>query len=83
MIIYSMNQQFQDKLIKLFENYPLIKYHSKEIIYRPCEMIDQVAFVKNGFVRIYNQNKEEKEITFSGFKPIFTMSYFFSQKKNS
>ena len=75
-----MEQQFQEKFTKFFEKYPLIKYGSKEIIYRPQEMINQVAFVKSGFVRIYNQDQDEKEITFSGFKPIFLMSYFFSKK---
>jgi CRP/FNR family transcriptional regulator len=75
-----MNQRFQENMIKFFSNYPVIKYNSKEIIYRPQEMIDQIAFVKSGYVRIYSQNQEAEEITFSGFKPVFLMSYFFSQK---
>lgn len=77
-----MNEKTEKRLINFFEKYSLIKYKSKEIIYRPQEIINQVAFVKKGYVRIYNQKDSEKEITFSGFKPIFLMSYLFSKTKS-
>ena len=76
-----MNEKTEKQLINFFEKYSLIKYKSKETIYRPQEIINQVAFVKKGYVRIFNQKESEKEITFSGFKPVFLMSYLFSKNK--
>ena len=81
MLSYNMNQFEEDKLINFFQQYPLVKYNSRETVYRPDEMIDRVAFVKKGFVRIYNHDLSGKEITYGGFKPIFYMSYLFSKKK--
>lgn len=75
-----MNEQSQQKLVAFFNDFPLVKYKAKEIIYRPEEKIDHVAFVKSGFVRMYNHDLSGKEITYSGFKPVFFMSYLFSQK---
>ena len=81
MVSYSMDQFDDNKLVEFFEQYPLVRYNAKETVYRPDEMIDRVAFVKKGFVRIYNHDETGKEITYAGFKPIFYMSYLFSKKK--
>lgn len=51
------------------------------MIYHPNEAIEKVAFVKNGYVRLYNFDLDGKEITYSGFKPIFLMSYLFAKNK--
>jgi CRP-like cAMP-binding protein len=76
-----MDLPSEGMLVRFFEQYPLLKYKSKENVYRPDELIDRVAFVKTGYVRIYNQDTSGKEITYSGFKPIFYMSYFYSKKR--
>ncbi|MFA7301208.1 MAG: Crp/Fnr family transcriptional regulator [Candidatus Shapirobacteria bacterium] len=75
-----MNELSQLKIIEFFNNYTLSKYSAKEIIYSPEEKIDHVAFVKTGYVRIYNHDLSGKEITYSGFKPVFYMSYLFAYK---
>lgn len=76
-----MNQQSEEKLTKFFQGYSLVKYQAQEIIYHPGEMIDRIAFIKKGFVRIYNYDQKGKEKTYSGFKPIFLMSYLFAREK--
>ena len=76
-----MRQEAEAGLATFFKQYPLVKYTAKELIYRPDEMIDRVAFVKKGYVRVYNHDISGKEMTYSGFKPVFFLSYLFSQKK--
>ncbi len=72
-----------EKLKSFFERYSVLKYQEKDIVYRPDEMVEQVAFVKQGYVRLYNYDKSGREITYSGFKPIFLMSYFLAKKKTA
>jgi CRP-like cAMP-binding protein len=69
-------------LTKYFEQFPLLTYKRKEIIYRQGEMIEQVAFVKEGFVRLYSTSAEGREATVSFFKPVFPVTLIYSGKKS-
>ena len=78
-----MNSNTQSSLVEFFQNYNVIQFVSKEIIYRPDESIDRVAFIKKGIVRVYNHTESGKEITYSGFKPVFYLSLYYSTRKIS
>ena len=76
-----MDSKTEQKLTVFFSKYQTTKYKSGETVYRPHETINQVSFIKNGYVRVYNYDSDGKEITYSGFKPVFLMSLFYSKNK--
>lgn len=73
-----MENNIESKLTKFFEQYKSLYFEKGETIYRPGEKIDQVGFVKSGYVRLYSHSKDGKEITLNFFKPVFYLSYLFS-----
>lgn len=77
-----MNENLKISLVNFFEKYPVTRYKTGEIIFRPNESTDKVVFVKNGYARIYSHDSEGKEITYSGFKPLFLMSLNYCLKNS-
>jgi CRP/FNR family transcriptional regulator, cyclic AMP receptor protein len=76
-----MQPELEKQLIDFFSQFPLLSYKKKEIIYRQDEVIDQVAFVKSGFVRLYNVTADGKEVTINLFKPVFPITFIESAEK--
>jgi CRP/FNR family transcriptional regulator len=76
-----MNESTVKQLIEFFSQFPVMKFKTNENIYRPNENISKVAFIKSGYVRVYSYDADGKEVTFSGFKPVFLMSYFYANNK--
>ncbi len=75
-----MQEATKQRLITFFSKYKTVSYSAGEIIYRPNETINQVGFINKGYLRIYNYDQDGKEITYSGFKPIFLLSYLYAKK---
>jgi CRP/FNR family transcriptional regulator len=62
---------------KYFSQYPSKKYSKGEIIFKPGDKIDNVFFIKSGFVRAYTITPKG-ENTINLFKPLFIMSLIHS-----
>lgn len=73
-----MNQQVEKKLDKFFGQYPLIKYKKGKIICTPETKIDNVLFVKSGYVRLYALSKDGEEFTVNFFNPVFYLSLIYA-----
>lgn len=69
-----MNEQTKKELVAFFSKYSLIKYKKGQIIFKPGEEIPGMAFIKSGFVRIYSETKDGKELTVPMFKPMLFSS---------
>lgn len=77
-----MNENLKIALANFFEKYPITRYKTGEIIFRQNESTDKVVFVKSGYTRIYNHDTDGKEITYSGFKPLFLMTLNYCLRSN-
>ena len=73
-----MNNNIEQKLIEFFEKYRLIEYKKGDVIFRPGDDFYSVSFVKDGYVRLFTQTKQGKEITINLFKPVFYLSLMFA-----
>lgn len=73
-----METNLEKELIGFFEDKKLFKYKKDEIIYRPGEVFTHVAFIKSGYVRLYEVSQGGREITINLFNPIFVMSLMYA-----
>lgn len=71
-------------LKKLFSQFPTQKFSKNEIIFKPGDQINNVYFMKSGFVRVYTKNAVG-ENTLNVFKPLFLISviHYFTNNKNN
>ena len=58
---------------KFFSQYPSKKFAKNAIIFKPGDAIENVYFIKSGFVRAYTVT-QKGENTLNLFKPLFVMS---------
>lgn len=70
--------QSVEKLSNYFSQHQYCRYKKGEIIYNPGDPIAHIAFVKNGFVRLYIVNQEGDEKTLNVFKPVFFLTLLFA-----
>lgn len=79
-----MNPTIQAKLDKFFSQYRLIKYKKNEIIYRPGDIPDHVAYIKSGYVRLYIISEKGEELTIFLLKPFFyfTLNFALTDSEN-
>lgn len=79
-----MNPAIQRKLDGFFSKYRLIKYKKNEIIYRPGDIPDHVAYIKSGYVRLYIISEKGEELTVFLLKPFFyfTLNFAFTNTEN-
>lgn len=68
-------------IIAYCKNKPLVVYKKGEIIFRPGEQISHVAFVKEGYVRLYKTLESGQEVTINIFKPVFPLSLYYAVTK--
>jgi len=69
-----MKEETKKKLTDFFSKYPLKKYKKGQIIFEPNEDFGGIYFVKSGYLRVYDVNKEGKESGIQLFKPLYFLS---------
>lgn len=74
----SNKEQVQKNLVEFFQKYRLVKYKKGELIFRPGDSFSQISFIKNGYVRLFLDDDNGKEITINVFKPIFYLSLYYA-----
>ncbi len=77
-----MENNLEAKLTGFFSKNKLLKFKKGEVIFRPGDDFSQVSFVKSGYVRLYSETKNGKEITINLFKPIFYLSLMFATNRS-
>lgn len=80
-----MNQIVEDKLQSFFLKLKLVHFNKKEIIFRPDDEMHDVYYVKKGFIRMYSDFEDGKELTLNIYKPgtYFSMMHAISNINNS
>lgn len=69
-----MKEETKKKLAEFFSKYPLKKYKKGQVLFEPNDDFGGVYFVKTGYLRVYNVNKEGKESSVQLFKPLYYLS---------
>lgn len=69
-----MKEETKKKLAEFFSKFPLKKYKKGQILFEPNDDFNGVYFVKNGYIRIYDVNKEGKESGIQLFKALYFLS---------
>lgn len=69
-----MKEETKKKLVEFFSKYPLKKYKKGQIIFEPNNSFGGVFFVKSGYLRVYDVNKEGKESGIQLFKALYFLS---------
>lgn len=70
----SNKNHVEARLTSFFGNYRLGQYKKGELLFRPGDDFSSVYFVKSGYVRLFLNDEDGKEITINAFKPIFYLS---------
>lgn len=73
-----MNEEIKKLLIKFFEKYPLTKHKKGEILLSPGQKVENISFIKSGYIRVYLVNEPGQEITMSFFKPMLYFTTIFA-----
>lgn len=76
-----MKEETKKKLIEFFSKYPLKKYKKGQILFEPGDDFGGVMFVKSGYLRVYDINKDGKESSIQLFKPLFYLSLINARTK--
>lgn len=76
-----MDQNNLKKLEDFFSKHRLCSYKKGEIIYRPEDDPNHIAFIKSGYVRLFALSKEGEEMTINIFKPVFYFTLLFAMTK--
>lgn len=69
-----MKEETKKKLMAFFAKYPLKKFKKGQVIFEPNDEFGGIFFVKSGYLRVYDVNKEGKENGIQLFKPLFYLS---------
>ncbi len=77
---FSNKGLVENKLIKYFEKTRLIQYKKGELLFRPGDDFSNIYFIKSGYVRLYLNDDDGKEITINVFRPVFYLSLFYAIK---
>ncbi|KKS92753.1 MAG: cAMP-binding protein [Candidatus Collierbacteria bacterium GW2011_GWB1_44_6] len=72
------------QLKTFFSQFPTKKFSKGSVIFKPGDKIENVYFMKSGFVRVYTKTPMG-ENTLNFFKPLFLVSvmHFFTTQKNN
>ena len=73
-----MRKEIEKNLSDFFGDYKVQKYKKGELIYQPGDKINEIGFVKSGYVRLYSLSKEGQEFTINIFKPVFYLSLIYA-----
>ncbi len=76
-----MKTDIEKQLSHFFKEYKLQKYRKGELICQPGDKIDDVGFVKSGYVRLYTLSKDGQEFTINIFKPVFYLTLIYALGK--
>ena len=68
----------EKKLIDFFSRHRQVEYKKGELIFRPGDDFSNVYFIKSGYVRLYLDDEDGKEITINVFKPVFYLSLHYA-----
>lgn len=74
----SNKNHVEARLTSFFGNYRLGQYKKGELLFRPGDDFSSVYFVKSGYVRLFLNDEDGKEITINAFKPIFYLSLHYA-----
>lgn len=69
-----MKEETKKKLIAFFNKFPLKKFKKGQILFEPNDDFRGVYFLKSGYLRVYDINKEGKESGIQLFKPLYFLS---------
>jgi CRP/FNR family transcriptional regulator len=69
-----MKEETKKKLVEFFSKFPLKKYKKGQVIFEPNDDFGGVYFVKSGYLRVYDVNKEGKESGIQLFRPLYFLS---------
>lgn len=69
-----MKEETKKSLMEFFGKYPLKKFKKGQVIFEPNDDFGGVYFVKNGYLRVYDVNKDGKESGIQLFKPLYYLS---------
>jgi len=71
------------QLKKFFSQFPTKKLAKGAFLYRPGDKIENIHFLKSGYIRVYSKNASG-ENTINAFKPAFITSiiHFFTEARN-
>jgi len=69
-----MKEETKKKLIEFFSKFPLKKFKKGQVIFEPNDDFGGVYFVKSGYLRVYDVNKEGKESGIQLFRPLYFLS---------
>lgn len=71
------------QLKKYFSKFPSKKIDKNSLIFKPGDKIENVYFMKSGFVRVYTKTPQG-ENTLNVFKPLFLISviHYFTESRN-
>lgn len=70
----------QEKLLGFFEKYRPVSFKKGELLFRPGDDFNSIYFVKSGYVRLFTNDEDGKEITINVFKPVFYLSLYYAFK---
>jgi len=73
-----MDAELKNNLEKFFQKTKLVRLKKGEVILRPGEKPNYVAFLKSGYVRMYSVNEAGVEVTVQFFKPILYLTIIFA-----
>lgn len=74
-----MKEEIKKKLVEFFGKYPLKKYKKGQVVLEPNGSFGGIYFVKSGYLRVYDVNKEGKESGIQLFKPLYYLSLISSR----
>lgn len=77
---FSNRNQVQNKLVEFFEKSRLGQYKKGELLFRPGDNFSNIYFIKSGYVRLFLNDDNGKEITINVFKPVFYLSLYYAIK---
>jgi len=69
-----MKEETKKKLVEFFSKFPLKKFKKGQVLFEPNDDFGGVYFVKSGYLRVYDVNKEGKESGIQLFKPLYFLS---------
>jgi len=69
-----MKEETKKKIMEFFSKYPLKKFKKGQVLYEPNEDFGGIAFVKSGYLRVFDVARDGKETSIQLFKPLFYFS---------
>ena len=69
-----MKEDTRKKLMEFFSKFPLKKFKKGQVLFEPNDDFGGIYFVKTGYLRVYDVNKEGKESGIQLFKPLYFLS---------